>query len=180
MKRLSPCLVALFSGMVLPALSAQPDKEVDNASGEARITQRRTIELGDGTVRSVAFSPDGKWVAGSGDRLVQWFDVNTGERLRACKGHTDEVNTVAFSPDGKLLASAGQDETIRLWEVETGKPRAVLRKGIANDRVAATCLAFSPDSKTLASCSSAKQQAVWLWDVENARWEHMEIGRAHV
>ena len=41
-------------------------------------------------------------------------------------GHRDRVLSVAYSPDGKTLASAG-DHTIRLWDVTTGKERAMLR-----------------------------------------------------
>jgi len=37
------------------------------------------------------------------------------------KAHKDSVSSVSFSPDGKLLASGSNDETIKLWEVATGK-----------------------------------------------------------
>ena len=37
------------------------------------------------------------------------------------KGHTKAVYTVAYSPDGKLLASGNEDNTIKLWDVATGK-----------------------------------------------------------
>ena len=43
------------------------------------------------------------------------------------RGHTDGFSCVAFSPDGKTLASASQDQTIKLWDVATGKERATLK-----------------------------------------------------
>jgi WD40 repeat protein len=55
------------------------------------------------------------WVAG------------TGRAVRVLEGHTGEVNGVSFSPDGAILATAGDDNTTRLWKVETGEQLAALR-----------------------------------------------------
>jgi WD40 repeat protein len=66
---------------------------------------------------------------------------------------------VAFSPDGKALASAGHDETVKVWEVATGKNLATLRRHTR----AVPRVAFSPDGKTLASTSA--DHTIKLWDV---------------
>ena len=36
------------------------------------------------------------------------------------QGHEDHVNTVAFSPDGRHIVSGSTDETILLWDAQTG------------------------------------------------------------
>jgi WD40 repeat protein len=71
------------------------------------------------SVRSIAFSPDGKLLASaSEDESVRVWDLQTGS-AQMLKGHTLWVTSVAFSPDGKLVASASGDETIRLWDVKS-------------------------------------------------------------
>src|SRR5271170_1484831 len=47
----------------------------------------------------------------------------------AFQGHTGSVNAVAVSPDGKCIVSGSSDETIRIWDAETGKTVCAPLKG---------------------------------------------------
>jgi Trypsin-like peptidase domain/WD domain, G-beta repeat len=68
------------------------------------------------SVRSVAWSPDGKRLASAGgNKTVRVWDASSGQTLLTYKGHTESVNNTAWSPDGKRLASASDDKTVRVW-----------------------------------------------------------------
>lgn len=69
-------------------------------------------------VNSVAFSPDGRFIAsGSADRTMCFWDVQTGAQVgEPLRGHTDSVTSVAFSPDGRSIASGSWDTTVRVWD----------------------------------------------------------------
>jgi WD40 repeat protein len=118
-----------------------------------------------GALVALAFAPDGSLLAtvgahrekgqeGSGT-IVLW-DMDTGRATRTIDV-PQLLYSAAFSADGRTLATGG--ESIRLWEVATGKERHTL----SGHKDAVYTLAFSRDGKHLASASS--EAPVFVWDV---------------
>ena len=79
----------------------------------------RTLQGHTNWVFSVAFSPDGRYLAsGSRDNTVRVWEVATGQHVRTLQEHTRGITSVAFSPDGRYLASGSGDATVRVWRLE--------------------------------------------------------------
>ncbi len=117
----------------------------------------------DDAVNSVAFSPDGRWLAsGSRPKNLTIWDAKTGKQVRNLTGHPYPVWSVAFSADGKKLAS-GSSREIKLWNATTG---AELRNLTGHTR-SVSKIAFSPNGRWLASAS--EDQTVKIWDVATGR-----------
>ncbi|REJ60645.1 MAG: hypothetical protein DWQ56_05500 [Microcystis aeruginosa DA14] len=100
------------------------------------------------------------------DRVV----MNTLQKLLNRKsehnrllGHNMRVTSVSFSRDGRTLASGSRDNTIKLWNIRTGKEIRTLQGH--NSRVFS--VSFSRDGKTLASGSDDK--TIKLWNVETGQ-----------
>lgn len=75
------------------------------------------------------------------------------------QAHKEGVSSIVFSPDAQRLASGGNDNNVRLWDVQTGR----LAHTFEGHRRAISSLAFSPDGQILASGSF--DQSLKLWDV---------------
>jgi WD40 repeat protein/Flp pilus assembly protein TadD len=115
---------------------------------------------------SVAFSPDGRFLATGGESLslVLW-DVATGRRLRSFDGysHLFGSQNVSFSPDGQRVAAPGKDKTVKLWAMDTGEVVATLRGHTGW----VSAVRFSTDGRRLATGSW--DRTIRIWDVASGQ-----------
>ncbi|KAG9007034.1 hypothetical protein FRB94_014698 [Tulasnella sp. JGI-2019a] len=106
----------------------------------------------------LAWSPDGKRIAASGDGIRLW-DADTGDLIgEPWNCHTGAVRSVAWSPDGGRIVSGPQDKTLRLWDAFTGAP---IGKGWQGHTDHVTSLGWSPDGNTIVSGSNNGTVVLW-------------------
>jgi hypothetical protein len=77
-----------------------------------------TIE-GENSVQSLAYSKCGSQLARAEGQQVVVCDPVSGFELHRLQGHTGLIRSVAFSPNRKQIASGSDDQTVRIWNVET-------------------------------------------------------------
>jgi WD40 repeat protein len=163
-------------GDVIDAISLSPDgRTLATASRDQAMRlwdmttgrELRRLPGHEGSLRSVAFSPDGKVLATvvSPPRVLRLWDVATGRQLLRLQGPFPWLGHVAFSPDGRTVAAAGDNHRIALWEATTGRP---LRQLDGGEKLSfAVPLAFAPDGRSLAS--GGLGGSLRLWDLRTGK-----------
>jgi WD40 repeat protein len=136
-------------------------------------------------IAALAFSTDG----------TQLFTVDHGGHLKVCDPRTGQVRTsrslqgsrmflpkisvtsAALAPDGKTLAVGEVNNTVRLYDWDTGKQLHALKTppGVVFS------LAFSPDGAILAASTgeAGRAGAVRLWDARTGKERHTLAGHGN-
>ena len=95
--------------------------------------------------------------------LLKQGPAQDWEHVETLTGHRKSVFSVAFSPNGQILASASSDNTVRLWNPNTGQETATL---IGHTRPVQS-VAFSPNGQILAS--AGRDNTIRLWNVNTGQ-----------
>ncbi|KAH8821514.1 WD40-repeat-containing domain protein [Xylogone sp. PMI_703] len=113
--------------------------------------------VGDLYIRSVCFSPDGRYLAtGAEDKLIRVWDIASRTIRNTFSGHEQDIYSLDFARDGHTIASGSGDRTVRLWDIDAGQNILTLS---IEDGV--TTVAISPDTKYVAAGSLDKSVRVW-------------------
>jgi WD40 repeat protein len=149
----------------------------------------------EGVMCGMAFSPNGQLLATASRHIVKlWqigdsiaavishsvdslnpqFPERASQHLKALTDHTGWIRQLAFSPDGSLLATVGnEDQTLRIWEIETGNCRHIL----TGHQGSVLSCAFHPSQPVIVSGSG--DQTLKFWDTTTGDCLQTWTGQNH-
>ena len=132
----------------------------------------RQLQQPSGGVSKLVYSHDGRRLAGINfyaGAICVW-DLQTGEQYGADRpGHFESPNTLRFFNHDQHLASAGDDGTIRIWNLADSRQLRAMRHELVPNGPTGWIRAMdvSPDGNDVAS--SSLDNTVRLWETATGR-----------
>lgn len=120
----------------------------------------KTLTFQGSIVTSIKISPDNKFFVSGGIDKIWIYDIKNDKLIREIINRAI-TTCVAFSPNSKIVATSNSDKSINIFEVETGKLLAQLKKHKSWVR----SLTFSNDGTKLLSCGDDSK--IISWDVSD-------------
>nr|CAG8501963.1 2192_t:CDS:10 [Entrophospora candida] len=142
---------------------------VSSASGDGTVrlwdmktnnyTCTSTLAENSGDVYTVKFHPgENHIVTGGYDKIIRFFDVNTGQLIKMFTGHQLSVSKTVFNPLGNLIISGSKDNTIKFWDIVSG----LCIRTISSHLGEVTSVEMNANGTLL--LSSSKDNSNRLWD----------------
>jgi len=116
-----------------------------------------TCQISRNGAYGAVISPDGKLlITADADGAIRWWSAINGQPLRSIQMHRGPIYALAISPDGADLATIGEDQTVCICDLSTGKRLQVLPISTRGRTVA-----FSPNGKWLAAGNDDSVITLW-------------------
>ena len=130
------------------------------------------------TTRSVAWSPDGRFLASGGDdKSIRIWNVSSSKCVLVLKDHSDTISSLAWSSDGQHVVSGSNHDSTRIWFIgdELAKldvPRCLpffCKKSIKCTKMirdyGSDTVAYSPDGQYIAA-SGYCSNSIHIWFIK--------------
>jgi glucose repression regulatory protein TUP1 len=142
-------------------------------------------KTGDLYIRSVCYSPDGKFLAtgaedkqirvssssvaivGMNSPITQIWDIQKKKIRNIFTGHQQEIYSLDFSRDGRLIVSGSGDRTARIWDMQTSDQKVLTINEPETVDAGVTSVAISKDGRLVAAGSL--DTIVRIWDVQSGQ-----------
>lgn len=123
----------------------------------------------------LALSPDNRMLAvcdNTREDGLWLYDLPSGSRRRFATGHDRTIWCAAFSPDGKFLATGSSDQTVRQWDVASGRELARFH----GHSYIVGQVGWSPDGRVIAS--GGNDGTLRLWHAVDAPAANTAVSRS--
>ncbi len=116
---------------------------------------------------AIAVSADGQWLAAAAvSGFVRLWQVAAQAEPEILVGHEGPIAALQFSPQSNRLVSAGDDASVRIWDITGPEQSVVVLRGHGSP---VTAIAFDGSTHRLATGDQAGTVLIWEWEKPLAR-----------